>query len=45
MPLVFSCSIHGFIHVPMLEMDLDIITQNFAIQHPWRIDMVNLLDD
>ena len=29
----------------LLEMDLDIIIQNFAIQHPWRMDMVNLLDD
>ena len=27
------------------EVDLDTIIQNFAIQHPRRMDMVNLLND
>ena len=27
------------------EIALDTIIQNFAIQHPWRMDMVNLLND
>ena len=27
------------------EVDLDTITQNFAIQHSWRMDEINLLDD